>query len=153
MCGFGLGVGDTTEHATTGSAETDDRKTIRPTALGHARGRGLAGGPKRPQDRIALSDAKSAFRKDIHNYVERHLPPVHTTLDEAVEESFPASDPGALSFADDDAVDVVSAANGADGRPSKPVTVRSDERGEFVLDHGAVAWPRSPRAPTRRTRR
>ena len=26
-------------------------------------------GPKRPQDRIALSDAKSAFRKDIPNYV------------------------------------------------------------------------------------
>jgi aconitate hydratase len=95
-------------------------------------------GPKRPQDRIALSDAKSAFRKDIHNYVEQHLPPVHTKLDEAVEESFPASDPGALSFADD-AVDVVSAANGADDRPSKPVTVRSEERGEFVLDHGAVA--------------
>ena len=103
-------------------------------------------GPKRPQDRIALSDAKSAFRKDIHNYVEQHLPPVHTKLDEAVEESFPASDPGALSFADDDtvdvgddAVDVVSAASGAEGRPSKAVTVRSDERGEFVLDHGAVA--------------
>ncbi len=103
-------------------------------------------GPKRPQDRIALSDAKSAFRKDIHNYVEQHLPPVHTKLDEAVEESFPASDPGALSFADDDtvdvgddAVDVVSAASGTEGRPSKPVTVRSDERGEFVLDHGAVA--------------
>ena len=27
-------------------------------------------GPKRPQDRIALTDAKTAFRKDIHNYVE-----------------------------------------------------------------------------------
>ena len=96
-------------------------------------------GPKRPQDRIALSDAKSAFRRDIHNYVELHLPPVHTKLDEAVEESFPASDPGSLAFADDDAVDVVSAANGAEGRPRKPVTVTSDERGEFVLDHGAVA--------------
>ena len=43
-----------------------------------------------------------------------------------------------LSFADDDAVDVQSAANGAEGRPSKPVTVKSDEQGEFVLDHGAV---------------
>ena len=31
-------------------------------------------GPKRPQDRIALSDAKTAFRKDIHNYVEENLP-------------------------------------------------------------------------------
>ncbi len=31
-------------------------------------------GPKRPQDRIALTDAKTAFRKDIHNYVEENLP-------------------------------------------------------------------------------
>ena len=28
---------------------------------------------------------------------------------------------------------------GAEGRPSKPVKVRSADRGEFVLDHGAVA--------------
>ena len=61
-----------------------------------------------------------------------------TKLDEAVDESFPASDSVSLSFADDDAIDVHSAANGADGRPSKPVTVNSDEQGEFVLDHGAV---------------
>ena len=95
-------------------------------------------GPKRPQDRIALSDAKSAFRKDIHNYVEEHMPVEHSKLDEAVEESFPASDPAVLSFADNDAVDVASAAVGSNGRPSKPVDVKSDERGEFVLDHGAV---------------
>lgn len=44
----------------------------------------------------------------------------------------------ALSFADEDAVEVVSAANGAEGRPTNPITVKSDERGEFVLDHGAV---------------
>ncbi|WP_026256125.1 aconitate hydratase AcnA [Mycobacterium sp. 155] len=96
-------------------------------------------GPKRPQDRIELSDAKNAFRKDIHNYVEENHPAPETKLDEAVEESFPASDPVSLSFADDDAVDVQSAANGSEGRPSKPVKVRSEERGEFVLDHGAVA--------------
>ena len=96
-------------------------------------------GPKRPQDRIALSDAKSAFRKDIHNYVENSAenPVPHTKLDEAVEESFPASDPAILSFADYDA-DMPSAANGAEGRPTSPVGVKSDERGEFVLDHGAV---------------
>jgi aconitate hydratase len=96
-------------------------------------------GPKRPQDRIALSDAKSAFRKDIHNYVENSAenPVPHTKLDEAVEESFPASDPAILSFADNDA-DMPSAANGAEGRPTAPVGVKSDERGEFVLDHGAV---------------
>ncbi|MFX1757569.1 aconitate hydratase AcnA [Rhodococcus sp. As11] len=95
-------------------------------------------GPKRPQDRILLSESKVAFRKDIHNYVEENLPAEHSKLDEAVEESFPASDPAVLSFADDGAVDVHSAANGAHGRPSKPVEVVSEERGEFVLDHGAV---------------
>ncbi|BBY61266.1 aconitate hydratase [Mycolicibacterium sarraceniae] len=96
-------------------------------------------GPKRPQDRIELTDAKNAFRKDIHNYVEDNHPAPETKLDEAVEESFPASDPVSLSFADDGAVDArPSAANGAQGRPSKPITVKSDERGEFVLDHGAV---------------
>ena len=94
-------------------------------------------GPKRPQDRIELSDAKTAFRKDIHNYVEENKPAPETKLDEAVEESFPASDSAALSFADDGAT-LPSAANGAAGRPSKPVRVSSAERGEFVLDHGAV---------------
>ncbi|WP_374157070.1 aconitate hydratase AcnA [Mycobacterium sp. G7A2] len=95
-------------------------------------------GPKRPQDRIELSDAKNAFRKDIHNYVEENHPAPETKLDEAVDESFPASDSVSLSFADDDAVDVASAANGSEGRPTKPVKVTSAERGEFVLDHGAV---------------
>ena len=95
-------------------------------------------GPKRPQDRIQLSDAKTAFRKDIHNYVEEHHPRPETKLDEAVDESFPASDSVSLSFADDDAIDVVTAANGSEGRPSKPVKITSDEYGEFVLDHGAV---------------
>jgi aconitate hydratase len=95
-------------------------------------------GPKRPQDRIELSDAKTAFRKDIYNYVEQNNPAPETKLDEAVEESFPASDPAALTFADNGAVDVKSAARGAEGRPTKPVRVRSAEQGEFVLDHGAV---------------
>ncbi|MFI5719266.1 aconitate hydratase [Nocardia sp. NPDC051750] len=96
-------------------------------------------GPKRPQDRIALSESKIAFRKDIHNYVEDQHPTPHSQLDEAVEESFPASDPATLSFADDGAVDVLSAAVNSQGRPSKPVRVVSEERGEFILDHGAVA--------------
>ena len=94
-------------------------------------------GPKRPQDRIALSDAKTAFRKDIHNYVEENMPVEHSKLDEAVEESFPASDPAVLSFDDNDAV-LPSAAVGSNGRPSEPVDVKSDERGEFIVDHGAV---------------
>jgi aconitate hydratase len=97
-------------------------------------------GPKRPQDRIELSDAKNAFRKDIHNYVEENHPAPETKLDEAVEESFPASDPAVLTFAENGSTDVTSsAATGAEGRPTKPVKVSSADRGEFVLDHGAVA--------------
>ncbi|MFE3445647.1 aconitate hydratase AcnA [Nocardia sp. NPDC059180] len=95
-------------------------------------------GPKRPQDRILLSESKIAFRKDIYNYTDDTVATPHTQLDEAIEESFPASDPAELSFADDGAIDVTSAANGSEGRPSKPVRVKSEERGEFVLDHGAV---------------
>ncbi|UQE76880.1 aconitate hydratase [Gordonia sp. PP30] len=101
-------------------------------------------GPKRPQDRILLSESKVAFRKDIHNYVEENHPTPQNGLDEGLDESFPASDPPAvspteakLSFAEEDSV-VPSAANGAEGRPSKPVTVTSDGN-TFVLDHGAVA--------------
>ncbi|MEE2043774.1 aconitase family protein, partial [Nocardiopsis tropica] len=42
-------------------------------------------GPKRPQDRIALSEAKNTWRHDIRDYVQ-------DDADEAGEESFPASD-------------------------------------------------------------
>ncbi|RDI55653.1 aconitate hydratase [Nocardia mexicana] len=99
-------------------------------------------GPKRPQDRILLSESKTAFRKDIHNYTsdaegDPAASTPHTHLDEAIEESFPASDPAVLSFADDDAV-LPTAANGAVGRPTKPVKVQSEEYGDFILDHGAV---------------
>nr|VTO95830.1 Aconitate hydratase [Mycobacterium riyadhense] len=96
-------------------------------------------GPKRPQDRIALSDAKSTFREQISAYVgDGSAPDQHSKLDEVVEETFPASDPGQLTFANDDVELVHSAAANADGRVSKPVPVKAPELGEFVLDHGAV---------------
>jgi len=85
-----------------------------------------------------LSEAKSVFRKTLPNYVGTHQAAPHSKLDEVVEETFPASDPGQLTFADDDTDAVQSAAAGANGRVSKPVRVKSDELGEFVLDHGAV---------------
>ena len=51
-------------------------------------------GPKRPQDRIALSDAKPAFRGALGSYTSDAA---KSTVDEASEESFPASDSPALS--------------------------------------------------------
>jgi aconitate hydratase len=97
-------------------------------------------GPKRPQDRIELSNAKSKFREQIPNYVgDDPDKNDYSKLDEAVDETFPASDPGALSNGHaDDHKPVESAAKHAKGRVSNPVTVKSDELGEFVVDHGAV---------------
>jgi aconitate hydratase len=98
-------------------------------------------GPKRPQDRIALSDAKSTFREQIPHYVgDDPGKSEYSKLDEVVDETFPASDPGQVSngHADDH---VQSAAAHAKGRVSNPVPVKSQELGEhgdFVLDHGAV---------------
>ena len=100
-------------------------------------------GPKRPQDRIELSDAKGMFRKAVYDYVTNGNAAPETNVDEAVEESFPASDPAAISFVDEDADSelvgaLYSAANGAAGRPSKPTKVETAEYGNFTLDHGAV---------------
>ena len=97
-------------------------------------------GPKRPQDRIALSDAKSTFRKTIPDYVgDDPGKQDYSKLDEVVDESFPASDPGEVSNGHaDDAPVVESAAAHSKGRVSNPVRVKSAELGEFVLDHGAV---------------
>ncbi|ORW95967.1 aconitate hydratase [Mycobacterium szulgai] len=98
-------------------------------------------GPKRPQDRISLSDAKATFREQICDYVgDDPDKKEYSKLDETVDESFPASDPGQPSngHADDHADKVESAAAHAKGRVSNPITVKSEEYGEFELDHGAV---------------
>ena len=70
-------------------------------------------GPKRPQDRIPLSTAKACFRRDIKNYVGNDPKKEEfSKVDEAVDETFPASDPAAICYADDGEADVRSAANG-----------------------------------------
>src|SRR6202043_1018537 len=47
-------------------------------------------GPKRPQDRVALSEARAEFRRVLGGYV-----PDYDARDEASAESFPSSDPPA----------------------------------------------------------
>jgi aconitate hydratase A / 2-methylisocitrate dehydratase len=51
-------------------------------------------GPKRPQDRVSLSDAQSAFRQALEDYVPSNGAQ-SDAQDEAVAESYPASDPPA----------------------------------------------------------
>ncbi|MGO4250013.1 aconitate hydratase AcnA [Paenarthrobacter sp. RAF54_2] len=95
-------------------------------------------GPKRPQDRIELTDAKEQFRKDIHNYVAIE----DGSVDESLDESFPASDAPSFTHADSHTTEtarVASAANGAQGRPSAPVHIKTADGREFELDHGAVS--------------
>jgi aconitate hydratase len=95
-------------------------------------------GPKRPQDRIEVADAKPSFRKSLTDYVQVQTAD-DAALDEAGEESFPASDaPSVTHHGEDDKPRLVSAADGASGRPTNPIKVSSDEYGEFELDHGAV---------------
>ncbi|MFF4248774.1 aconitate hydratase AcnA [Streptomyces sp. NPDC001822] len=71
-------------------------------------------GPKRPQDRIVLANAKAQFAQDVRNYVADD--------EEAGKESFPASDSPAAS----------------NGVPSNPVTVTAADGTSYELDHGAV---------------
>lgn len=88
-------------------------------------------GPKRPQDRIELTDSKAQFRKDLHNYSDGEVKDVVETDAPAKEDvaDYNESRPGHGE----------SAAEGAEGRPSSPIVVKSPEGGEYTLDHGMVA--------------
>ncbi|HEY0452590.1 aconitate hydratase [Actinophytocola sp.] len=97
-------------------------------------------GPKRPQDRIALADAKPAFRNALSSYTADAPAGPRSTVDEALEETFPASDAPAYGTNGNGSGTPFdyTAAEGAEGRPSKPTTVTLDGA-TFELDHGAVA--------------
>ena len=74
-------------------------------------------GPKRPQDRITLADAKTAFRDALPNYVQE------TSLDNGLAGTFPASDP-------------VAAGDGT--RASNPIQVTLEDGTTTSVDHGSV---------------
>ncbi|MFB6987266.1 aconitate hydratase AcnA [Streptomyces sp. NPDC056178] len=71
-------------------------------------------GPKRPQDRIILANAKQQFAQDVRNYVSDD--------EESGKESFPASDAPAST----------------NGVPSRPTTVTAPDGTSYEIDHGAV---------------
>jgi aconitate hydratase len=118
-------------------------------------------GPKRPQDRVSLSEAKEAFRVALADYVaddrtggEDRKPGVPqqekpygvvSEEDEASAESFPSSDApssnGDANGHDAGAgapVDWHSAARDAQGRPSRATRVELSDGTAFEVDHGAV---------------
>ncbi len=91
-------------------------------------------GPKRPQDRISLSESKKAFRKVLPTYVKGD----EGASGEAA--SFPASDPTPQGSPD--------GRNGGDkpqdegdggSRPSRKVQVTTAEGSTFEIDHGIVS--------------
>jgi aconitate hydratase len=96
-------------------------------------------GPKRPQDRIALSEAKGAFRHALVGYASEE-DPAGSAVDQAGEQSFPASDAPAVSSGNGGGVPRmrISAATGAQGRPSSPTPVGTADGAEYEIDHGAV---------------
>ncbi|TCW23202.1 aconitate hydratase AcnA [Dietzia cinnamea] len=94
-------------------------------------------GPKRPQDRIELSDSKSAFRKDIHNYVGDDATTLEDTQKGSTQYGDAPAEGATLVHAEEGSVRADASA-GAEGRPSKPVEVTIEGR-EMVLDHGIVS--------------
>ncbi|MGQ0773740.1 MAG: aconitate hydratase [Pseudonocardiales bacterium] len=104
-------------------------------------------GPKRPQDRIALVEAKNSFRHALVSYVDsaeneaqKEAQSGESTVDEAGIESFPASDAPAVSSGNGggEPHPLVSAAAGALGRTSTPAVVHTADGLSYELDHGAV---------------
>ena len=100
-------------------------------------------GPKRPQDRVSLTEAKTSFRTALSAYVDDPIDPVAAGKpgqDEASMESFPASDPPsqAAGHAEPAPGELVSSAASGSGRPSSPTRVTLADGTEFELDHGAV---------------
>ncbi len=87
-------------------------------------------GPKRPQDRVALTGAKDSFRQALGSYVQLDA------LDEEIADTFPASDP----FTPENGVAEPAPRRpaAARGRPSSPVEVTLEDGTTTSVDHGSV---------------
>lgn len=98
-------------------------------------------GPKRPQDRISLSDSKQAFRGALAAYVDEPEDQVQQGYDKAVAESFPASDPPAYSDSERRSAqptDHTAEAPTSGRRRREPVVVTFGDGARGQIDHGSV---------------
>ncbi len=99
-------------------------------------------GPKRPQDRIALADARIAFLESLREHDPEAAEELGNNYDAAVEESFPASDPPAEDHSDESGrprrIDRDAATAVAEVRADDLVPVTLEDGTEVQLDHGDV---------------
>lgn len=103
-------------------------------------------GPKRPQDRILLSESKAQFERDVLNYVAAGGSTGETTadvVDSASMDSFPASDPGIVPGEEHEHHEhatskVAVLESGSFEGASTPANVTTPDGEEYVLDNGAV---------------
>jgi aconitate hydratase len=101
-------------------------------------------GPKRPQDRVSLTESKASFRLALEDYVSDGDDGVHTEADEMSAESFPASDPPVTNGdALHDPRPEPDAGSGTGGaqvaeRVSAAVPLTLADGTETELDHGHV---------------
>ncbi|MBR7743431.1 aconitate hydratase [Phycicoccus sp. BSK3Z-2] len=91
-------------------------------------------GPKRPQDRIEVTDAKRAFRQVLPTYVG------HEEGEDGNASDFPASDPSPQGTPEGFEGGSAPAHSGnGSGRPSTKVTVTTPDGASFEIDHGIVS--------------
>jgi aconitate hydratase len=103
-------------------------------------------GPKRPQDRVSLTESKSAFRGALEDILPDPEPDTQasggTDVDEEAEESFPASDPPAHNGNGSGHDDSAPAGDGTRvqvaERIEHAVALTMEDGTETELDHGHV---------------
>jgi aconitate hydratase len=99
-------------------------------------------GPKRPQDRVPLADAKQAFLGAMEEFDSEAGAQLGNGLDEAIEESFPASDPPAEEHSDERGEPRRAVRSGAtalaDRASDDAIEVTLCDGETFDLDHGRV---------------
>jgi aconitate hydratase len=98
-------------------------------------------GPKRPQDRIALAEAKPAFIEALREFSPEAAEQLGDHHDEAVAESFPASDPPGDDHNNERGKPRRATSGGTAAtaeRRADPVTVTLEDGTEAELDHGRV---------------